>query len=707
MLILFQDDWKKYPRAVVDTQCKNKSVLEVCYKLKAMGVKNHLFPLALHDPTLLGVDPHDPNLTLQQKVAISIECNKNFFYVVRNVLRAPASAGSDAIPVKFSRANVAFWWLFFNHITVILTQPRQTGKSFSANLLYACLIGFLCRSTKVNLLTKDDGLRVENLGAIKDIYDELPAYLNMRTRMDVTSTESFEVGRLSNIFRGRVPSNSETGANKVGRGLVTPIVGIDEAPFQPHIGTSMSAITGAMGAAILSAKRSGSPWGIVLTTTAGRIDEPSGEYMYDYVMDAAPWTEHFYDAPNQEALDEMVKGYSRKGVSRVYAAFNHRQLGYTDQWLLGELQRTNQTADQANRDYLNVWTNGSSNSPLSSDVLKMIIAGMKPESCSRVMGGDAYIIRWYIEENDIDRYMAENDTILALDTSDAGGRDGIGFTMTSAKTGEIIAITAISLTNLWTFTNFIVELMVRFTRMTLIPERKNSAITLIDTLLALLPVKNIDPFARIFNWVTNDPMEYPQLTEEVKLPLRRRSPDLYVRAKTTFGFATAGTGRASRTELYSTVLQNSMARCGGKLKDRQLIEQINGLIVKNGRVDHQSNGHDDLVICYLLTQWLLTSGKNLINYGIDPTNILMDAAQVKPTNPVDYLAEIEQQQLRQSMDTVYEQLQKQTDDNITAYLESKLRSMSSRLVLKEGEVFSVDQILSDLKTKKKKAHYGM
>lgn len=323
------------------------------------------------------------------------------------------------------------------------------------------------------------------------------------------------------------------------------------------------------------------------------------------------------------------------------------------------------------------------------------------------MGGDAYIIRWYIEENDIDRYMAENDTILALDTSDAGGRDGIGFTLTSTVTGEIIAITAISLTNLWTFTNFIVELMVRFTRMTLIPERKNSAITLIDTLLALLPAKGIDPFARIFNWVINDPMEYQQFADEVKLPLRRRSPDLYVRAKTTFGFATAGTGRASRTELYSTVLQNSMARCGGKLKDRQLIEQITGLIVKNGRVDHQNNGHDDLVICYLLTQWLLTAAKNLINYGIDPTNILMDAAQAKPINPMDYLADIEQQQLRQSMDLVYDQLQKQTDDNITAYLESKLRSMSSRLILKEGEVFSVDQILSDLKTKKKKAHYGM
>jgi hypothetical protein len=705
MLILFKEDWAKYPKAILDLETKNKSAIELCYKLKHMGVENNMFPLALHDPSLLGVDPHSTDLTLQQKVAISVECSKNFFYVVRNVLRAPARSGPEPIEVLFNRANCAFWWLFFNHITVTLTQPRQTGKSFSANLLYTALIAFLCRGTRVNLLTKDDGLRTENLIAVRDIYGELPPYLNMRTPLDTSSTMGFEVGKLRNAFLGRVPSNSVAGANKVGRGLVTPVVGIDEPPFQPLIRIALPAIAGAMGAAIIAAKRANKPWGMVLTTTAGKIDEDSGEYMYNFVQDSAPMSEKFYDAQNAEDLDRMIKGYSRKGVARVYAAYNHRQLGYTDAWLVGELQRGNQTPDEANRDYLNVWTNGSANSPLDTRTLGIIAKSVVPDLCTRIYSTDKYIVRWYIKEEHIDSYMATHDTILSLDTSDAGGRDGIGFVITDTLTGAPIAVTALSLTNLWTFTMFILDLMVKWERMILVPERKNSAITLIDTLLIMLPQRGIDPVTRIFNWVINDPIEYRQYAEEFAKPLRRRDPEVLTRAKTLFGFATAATGRTSRSELYSTVLQSSMRRCGHLMRDRQLIDQITGLIVKNNRVDHKTDGHDDLVICVLLAHWFLTTAKNLINYGIDPTGVMIDNQEKAAPDPKKLIANLEQEQIRKSIDELFKRLKEEKDGFLAIRLESQMRALSSRMILQEGEVFSLDQMLTDLKQKKAMDRY--
>ena len=61
-MVLFSEDWDKYPHYTVDLQCRNPHFLRYCSTLKAMGIKNHHFPLQLHDRDLLGVNPREPNL---------------------------------------------------------------------------------------------------------------------------------------------------------------------------------------------------------------------------------------------------------------------------------------------------------------------------------------------------------------------------------------------------------------------------------------------------------------------------------------------------------------------------------------------------------------------------------------------------------------------------------------------------------------------
>jgi len=52
------------------------------------------------------------------------------------------------------------------------------------------------------------------------------------------------------------------------------------------------------------------------------------------------------------------------------------------------------------------------------------------------------------------------------------------------------------------------------------------------------------------------------------------------------------------------------------VRDKKLISEILELTVRNGRVDHPPGGHDDHVIAWLMTHWLLTFGHNLSEYGI-------------------------------------------------------------------------------------------
>ena len=77
-MILFQEDWKKYPRAIADYSTKQRTFFDMSVILRDMGVKNHLFPLALINPELQGVDPFDyANLTVDQMAMIALECKLN------------------------------------------------------------------------------------------------------------------------------------------------------------------------------------------------------------------------------------------------------------------------------------------------------------------------------------------------------------------------------------------------------------------------------------------------------------------------------------------------------------------------------------------------------------------------------------------------------------------------------------------------------
>ena len=57
----------------------NKSFLDMHYFLKSTGIKNNAFMLALLDPDLAYIDPHDPNLNVFYKQKVLRECICNYW----------------------------------------------------------------------------------------------------------------------------------------------------------------------------------------------------------------------------------------------------------------------------------------------------------------------------------------------------------------------------------------------------------------------------------------------------------------------------------------------------------------------------------------------------------------------------------------------------------------------------------------------------
>lgn len=701
-MILFLEDWKNYPTSIIDYETKNKSFIRLSSVYRLMGIKNHAFLLALINPSLQGLDPHDPYLTIEQQAAIVIECKINPWYFFREVARAPSISGGGTSVFEANRANISVLWSFFNHLMYILIQPRQTGKSFTIDTLMTLLLNILCENTQINLLTKDDTLRRNNIQRLKDIMSELPYYMQQRGKNDSNNGEEISIKSLGNTYLTHVPQSSKKGANKLGRGLTSPIFHADEPPFQPNISIALTAALAAGGAAIDKAKATNSPYGTILTTTAGKRDDVDGKFIYNLLCDSAIWTEKFFDAINQEELYLMVRRNSRAGAIRINGTFSHRQIGKTDEWLKQKLEESIQTGDDANRDFFNIWTAGSQTNPLPIHILEKITKSIKDPLHMDISFPHSYVTRWYVEKDRIAEKLKNSSHILSLDTSDASGGDDIGLIITDIETLETDAAGVYNETNLINFAEWISDILVNNDNVIAIIERKSSGVMILDYLLLMLPARGVDPFTKIYNRIVQDSDENPDRYREICTPLNRRNHDIYVRHKKAFGFATSGTGYSSRSELYSTTLQNAAKRACDRIKDRSLVEQINGLVTRNGRVDHSEGEHDDLVISWLLTHWFLTQGKNLHHYGIDVRKI--GSAIVEKTinlTEKDRFIIAEQQHIRNRINEIYEILTKENDEYICMKLETELRLLDKKIILEANEMYSVDEVINQARDAKR------
>jgi len=700
-MILFLEDWDRHPTAVVHFETKNRSFLELAEKYKLMGIKNYFFHLALLNPMLRHVDPHDPDLTEEEMEMIGLECRYNPWYFFREVVRIPPQGGDNSKPLRANRGNIALFWSFFNHVDPALIQPRQTGKSISTDCLVLYLMLSGARNSRINMLTKDNELRVANVDRIKNMRQYLPYYMRMINKKDSDNTHEVTCETFNNRYATGVAQNSESAALNMGRGLTAPLAHIDEGPFINFIDISLSAMLTAGASARREAEDANRPYGSIFTTTAGKKDSRSGKYMYDMIHGGMPWTETLFDKQNNKDLREAVRLGSKGRKPLVNITLSHRQLGYTDEWLYNTMAEVNAFGEDADRDFFNRWTSGGLSSPLATELNERIRASQR-EPMHIEYSKDNYTIRWYIPAYDIGRRMESQKVLLSMDTSEAVGRDSISMLFICPHTLEVLAASNVNETNLIRFTAWVADLMVKYPNLILIPERKSSGQTLIDTLLLRLPSVGINPFRRIYNLFVDDHHNMAEDYLYIQNDGRAQNAQYLEKNKRFFGFNTSGSGRHSRSLLYGEILQQA-ARLGcDKCYDQNLIDEVTGLVTKNGRIDHSSSGHDDMVIAWLLAVWFLTTSRNLQFYGIH--NALNNVKEFRPGIHIvqeSGLTAYEQEQqafIKEEMETLLAQLRDCQDDIVSMKIELRLKTLDSRLVQTYDETNTIDALIADARS---------
>lgn len=709
-MILFEQDWARHPTATVHYQTKNTSFLRLSELYKAMKVQNRVFHLALLQPELTWIDPHDPNLDAETMTKIATECLYNPWYFFREVLRIPPSASREALPFLANRGNISVLWLFFNHVTTGLVQPRQTGKSVSTDGLMLYLLVCGATNSRINMLTLSDKLRGANVARIKKMRTYLPYYMRALHRDDADNSHELTCKIKDNVYSTAVAQGSEDAALKVARGLTAPIAHIDEVPYIDYIRRSLPTMLTAGNAARQEAARFGMPYGTILTTTAGMRDTDSGSYAYDLFHNGATWSERMFDAKNRTDLVDLVERSLKhpKAMPLVYICMSHRQLGIADEVHEANMRESGTVGDEADRDYFNIWTVGNLKNPIPTVLLERIRKSAMDPLYNEITSAN-YMLRWYIPYHEIEERMATGQYVLGVDMSDAVGRDCITMQLMDVETLETIASGNVNEINLLRFNEFIVQFMVKYPNVTMIPERRGSAQTMIDTLLVMLPEYQIDPYKRIYNQIVDNPIKYAEEWKMLQYSPARRPNGFDERNKDLFGFVTAGSGKFSRTTLYSTTLQRAASLCCDIVKDRVLADELMGLVNKNGRVDHEDGKHDDMVIAWMLPVWMLTQSKNLKHYGI--TSALARAVEWRPesarvtkvSDGADRYQDQRQVQLKREIETLLEELKETDDERLSMMLERRIKTLDMRLVERFNEAMTIDALINEVVSKRNRA----
>lgn len=609
-MVLFEQDIVDQ-RVTIDTTTNNISFIRLSMQLRSMGIKNNKFILALHDRDLRGIDPHnlnDPSIEL--RIRIMEECRNNYWYFIRECVKVPIHGSITPGPFEASRGNIAIAWSFFNDVDTFLTMIRQVGKTWATMSIAGYCIYIASSTSTIGLFAHRNSLVLENVDRLKAVRDSLPKYLVHSRSDDTDNKEGLSYAELNNEYKTFLPAPSPMLAGATARGESFIYSHFDELTSYRFNKLAYPAAMSATDTAQAIARANGLHCANLITTTAGRLNEPSGQFAYSIKCKCLRFSEKFYDLPSRKALGDLLKE-SENGM--MYMEFNHLQMGKSNEWL-EEKRKASTDPIQFLTDYCNEWVSATGNPVFGVDILRALTHNKREPISTSII--ENMRIKWYVDEATFDKNVP---IIIGNDTSDNAGRDFTTLVGVDPRNMKTVFTTRCNTTNLLYVTQCIANLMIRvFPNSVFIPERNKNGQFLIDALLTALVNADtkIDPFKRIFNMLVQDMEDNAEYREM----LRDVNPENGT-IRTKFGFYT---GTKTRATLFNSVLSAAVTRCTDRIYDMDIIDQIKSLVIRKGRIDHPEGGHDDDLVAWLLCAWLLIYGKNLHYYGLMPSNVLSE-----------------------------------------------------------------------------------
>lgn len=377
------------------------------------------------------------------------------------------------------------------------------------------------------------------------------------------------------------------------------------------------AATKSMLQASVNVRAAGLPSVVIYTTTAGNPETDEGAFALKIFSDAMPFTEHLYDLKNRDELNEILAKSSLNKV--IYMEFSYRQLGKTDEWFKDAAARSNGSEDDIARDLLNRWQSASPNSPIKQSIRTILRNNIRePDWVDTTRG---LVMLWYVPEEIVTSDSFKEKALIAgMDTSENIGRDFTTLVIEDPNDMSVVAVCRCNNSNTMEVGRYIAELLLQYPRLLWVPERNNTGVAIIDFVIEQLQANNINPYTRIYNEAIQQ-RDDPNFKERVDVYDYK---NIYGHTRALFGYRTSGgaVGGTSRNLLYKTTLVKALELISKRIYDKTLTDELCNLTIRNDRIDHRPGMHDDTVIAFLLSCFLIFFGRNLSFYGIQDNEVL-------------------------------------------------------------------------------------
>lgn len=599
-----------------DYSTQNKSFLTMHFYLKEKGISNNNFMLMIFDKGLIGVDPFDPNLSPEYKARILIECQRNFWYFIREIVRMTSAGGA---PVRFNldRANMAMAYLLQYSINVYEEIPRQCGKTLFVAAWYLWLYNFRTRSSNIVFLNKKMETTKENLDRLKTLRDGLPEYLRMSTVYDTqgkplksaNTVEYIKHPINKNMIKCLPSATSEGNAANLLRGKSLSGLWVDEAGFIPHLRTILINGMPALRTSMDQCAANGAPHGIIYTSTPGSLKDPDAAYFNTLREAMTPFQEAWYNLSPYELLD-LIK--SNPNSSFVYVKFDYKQLGKSEQWFKDNCKEMCYDYVGIRRELLLMWESASDNCPYSKEQLD-VVQQYTRNPIKTMLIFNKYPVNFYKEfKSQFELYNRH--FVVGCDVAAGTQRDSSTMVVLDARTSELILEFNCNYISTIEFAKVIIEVVTKW-----LPMDK-----------CLVTVERNGVGHGVLSRLINSPIKRC-LYYEIKEKVVEERGDAGRMKKCTemvksYGLYNINEVRYDLMDLLSNRIENYPHL----ITSKTILEEIRGLERKKGdRIEHSSVSHDDTVFGYLIALYPLYYGKKVAErWGLEP-------ARFKTLNPDD------------------------------------------------------------------------
>lgn len=605
-----------------DFGTKNQSFLQTAAELKALGIKHWYFMLEVKYPQLgvQDIDPYDQKITKENQGKIHIESKANLWFWLREVARIPAQGAPQPFLVGLTRASCAATWCYLHNIDFMLCQPRQTWKTTIVLLLITYAFIYELKNVTIPFMHLKEADTLRNAEMLREYITTLPPYMNpWYGKKQLPGLKSLKYEEHGTSIKILSSAESEVKAKDKMRGMTLFVGMIDEWEYLNYISNVISGAGPAMNSGRRIAEQTGGRACMMLLSTPGDLETQTGKEAQHMIDQTPPFSEQFYDF-TPEDIKTHFEGVQREGedgkpeqITMVYIEFNYKQLRKDERWREAEFrlaQQTNKLAEYRRGVLLERFRGGDAVLFDQKDI-DYISEHVKQWSYDIFLRKKfhLYCYKHSIVTPDIVSNTPYFDInipyLIGIDVAAGGDGDNTAICVVHPYTLEVVAELQSPYCGL-------IDLMRIITDMAkIIPK----GIFCVETNSVGKAIVDFVQETGLEHRFYYDPkMDMAKNAIEVKDPMEALK--MKAKKKQYIGTYVTPAVRNNMMDLLKRHVKDYKHLLVTKMLSRDILNLVKG---RNGKIEAAEGEHDDMVMAYLHTLYVLYYGRDISRFGIDKT----------------------------------------------------------------------------------------